>query len=151
MRETHSLQEFQEAAREYARGLTPLPDHATVVGLCGDLGSGKTTFVQDVAKALGISHHLASPTFLIMKSYSLRSQHFAFLVHIDTYRLKQSEELKKLGFEKLLANPRNLIFIEWVDRVADLLPPDAKKISFEYIDDKTRKISYMNSRAPRNL
>ncbi len=142
MEETHNLKEFQDAAREYARGLTPLPDRATVVGLYGNLGAGKTTFVQAVAKALGVNETLNSPTFLIMKSYPLRSQHFAFLIHIDAYRLKKSEELKNLGFTELLANPRNLIFVEWADRVSDILPKDHRKLFFEFVDNTTRKVSF---------
>ncbi len=145
MLETHNLKEFQEAARVLARGLTPLPHRATVVGLVGNLGAGKTTFVQAVANALGINETLNSPTFLILKSYPLPStlnpSAYRLLHHIDAYRLKKSEELKNLGFEKLLADPTNLILIEWSDKVADLLPPNTPTILFEYIDEETRQIS----------
>ena len=141
MKETHNLQEFQAAAAKFAASLRPLPDRATVVGLYGDLGAGKTTFVQLVAKALRVTETLNSPTFLIMKSYPLSTFHFTLLTHIDAYRLKSSDELHKLHFAELLADPENLILIEWADKVADLLPKDHTKLLFEFVDEKTRKIS----------
>ncbi len=143
--ETKNLGEFQAAAREYARSLTPLPARATVVGLYGNLGAGKTTFVQAVARALGVKEKVASPTFLIMKSYKLFAFRFEFLVHLDAYRLNSGEDLRKLGFEKLLADPHNLVFIEWANRVADILPKGHIKFHFDFIDDATRHISFSYS------
>ena len=123
---THSqtLQEFNASAAKFARSITPLQDRATVVGLYGDLGAGKTTFVQAAARALGITVMVQSPTFLIMKSYPLVGSHFSRLIHIDAYRLKHSEELQRLGFAELLRDPGNLIFVEWADRVSEILPSD---------------------------
>lgn len=150
---THNLAEFHKTARDFALGLTPLPDRATVVGLYGDLGAGKTTFVQAVAKALGVTETVNSPTFLIFKKYQLPSGLspssegeiergcFKTLIHVDTYRLKSSEELRKLRFDDLLTDPKNLIMVEWADKVADLLPKDHFKIFFEFIDNITRRIS----------
>ncbi len=147
---THNLVEFQKAAADFARGLRPVQGHATVVGLYGDLGAGKTTFVQAAAKALGVSETVNSPTFLIVKSYKLparrlaggKVESFKTLVHIDAYRLKHSYELRKLHFVELLADPKNLILIEWADKVADLLPKDHIKLHFEFIDDTTRKVTH---------
>ena len=138
---THNLTEFQKTASDFACGLTPLPDRATVVGLYGDLGAGKTTFTQAVAKALGVTETLNSPTFLIMKSYPLPSTFYHLLIHIDAYRLKSSEELKKLRFDDLLVDPHNLILIEWADKVADVLPQNHIKLRFEFVDSTTRKIA----------
>lgn len=138
---TTSLEEFQKVARDFTLKLVPLPDHATVVGLYGDLGAGKTTFVQAGAKALGITETVNSPTFLILKSYKLSAKSYKLLHHIDAYRLKTSAELTKLRFDELLTDPQNLIFIEWADKVADILPKDHRKILFEFIDNTTRKIS----------
>ncbi|MCR4311519.1 MAG: tRNA (adenosine(37)-N6)-threonylcarbamoyltransferase complex ATPase subunit type 1 TsaE [Candidatus Taylorbacteria bacterium] len=116
-------------------------DHATVVGLYGNLGSGKTTFVQALAKALGVETHVSSPTFLIMKSYKLSTFNFQLLTHVDAYRLKGADELSNLRFDELLANPQNLILIEWADKVADLLPLDHIRLTFEFVDEKTRKLT----------
>lgn len=141
-KKTHNLDEFKKTAEKFALGLTPLSDRATVVGLYGDLGAGKTTFVQAVAKALGVTETVNSPTFLIVKSYKLQVKSFKTLVHIDAYRLKSSDELRKLRFADLLADPRNLILVEWADKVTDLLPKDPRQLHFEFVDDQTRKISF---------
>lgn len=152
MEKTNNLQEFQKKARDFALDLTPLPNRATVVGLYGDLGSGKTTFVQSVAKALGISHVITSPTFLIFKRFKIpafaqalrtgrQDSRFKNLIHVDAYRLKNGEELRRLRFEELLRDPTNLIFIEWADRVADILPENHQKLYFEFVDEQKRKIS----------
>ena len=137
----HTLEEFRKAAQDFALGLQPLPNRATVVGLYGDLGAGKTTFVQAAAKAFAIPNHIVSPTFLIMRTYPLPTPPYELFTHIDAYRLSDSEELKKLRFEELLKDPKGLILIEWADKVADLLPKDHTKLHFEFVDDKTRKIS----------
>ena len=67
---------------------------------------------------------------------------FKNLIHIDAYRLNNADELRNLGFADLLADPENLILIEWADKVADILPKDHIKLRFEFIDDTTRKISF---------
>ena len=130
-------------------------DRATVVGLYGNLGSGKTTFTQYVAGILEVEEHLTSPTFVIMKRFKIKPARterspfgtggdlrFKNLIHADCYRLKNSDELRRLGFEELLREPKSLILIEWAEHVADILPLDHLKLSFEFIDDKTRKISF---------
>jgi len=127
-------------AEQFARGLAPRSKSATVVGLYGDLGAGKTTFVQAVAKALGVSTTVNSPTFLIFKTYQLQTTNYKLLIHVDAYRLKSSDELKKLRFDELLSDPKNLILIEWADKVADLLPADHIRIRLHHIDDSTRSI-----------
>ena len=115
---------------------------ATIVGLYGNLGSGKTTFVQCVAEILGVAEHVTSPTFIIVKSYKLQVTSFKSLIHIDAYRLKSGVELSKLGFEELLHNPANIIIVEWADKVADILPLNHIKLRFEFINETTRKIIF---------
>lgn len=114
---------------------------ATVVGLVGNLGAGKTTFVQCVAEAFGVKEQITSPTFVIMKFYKISYSRFDTLIHIDAYRLKGGDELRKLGIDNILKNPKNLILIEWADLVADVLPDDTIKMNFEFVDDQTRKIT----------
>jgi len=139
--QTTSLEEFQEEARKFATEVRCIPGRATVVGLYGNLGAGKTTFVQTVARALGVMETVNSPTFLIFKRYALHGSCYTNLIHVDAYRLKSSEELRKLRFDELLADPKNLILIEWADKVSDILPSDHTKLSFEFVDDTTRTIS----------
>ncbi len=137
-----SLKETEVAAKVFMKKLLPRKDSATIVALSGDLGSGKTTFVQAVAKILGVTENITSPTFVLIKSYTLNASHFTLLYHIDAYRLKNGEEIKKLGWQEMLADPKNIIFIEWPENVTGAIPKNAKKIGFEFIDDTTRRIRY---------
>src|SRR6185295_9613936 len=82
---------------------------ATIVGLYGDLGSGKTCFMQGVGATLGISENIVSPTFVIEKIYKLEHDSFSHLIHIDAYRLEKAEELLHLGWQEIIDNPANLI------------------------------------------
>ncbi|OHA26188.1 MAG: tRNA (adenosine(37)-N6)-threonylcarbamoyltransferase complex ATPase subunit type 1 TsaE [Candidatus Taylorbacteria bacterium RIFCSPHIGHO2_02_FULL_46_13] len=113
---------------------------ATVLALYGDLGSGKTTFVQELAKHLGITDVVQSPTFVIEKIYRISHNNFSNFIHIDAYRIEQEIELVNLGWKELVADPNNLIAIEWADRVEGLLPKDALRIRFKFIDKTTREI-----------
>lgn len=131
-----------EIASELLSRLIP-GERATILGLRGDLGAGKTTFTQSLAEALGVKEKVTSPTFVIMKVYQLpREQKFQHLVHIDCYRLESSKELDHLGFEELTEDPGNLIILEWPEKVAEILPPQTKFIDFEFIDELSRDISY---------
>lgn len=113
---------------------------ATVVALQGDLGAGKTTFVQGVAKALGITEPITSPTFVIQKIYPLVGQIFEHLVHIDAYRLKSAHELAVLRWEETLRNPGNLVCIEWPERIVEAIPKGVVWFSLRFIDEQTRGI-----------
>ena len=136
-----SLGETEKIAREFlAENISKNENSATVVGLYGDLGSGKTAFTQAVAKCLGVKEAVTSPTFVIEKIYKLDHQNFDHLIHIDSYRLKSGDELLHLGWEEIAKNPKNLIFIEWPEKVAEILPNDIKKIHFTFVDENTREI-----------
>ncbi len=101
-------------------------ERALVVGLSGDLGAGKTTFVQGVAKHLGVKSKISSPTFVIMKKYALKNQKHKFLFHLDAYRLKNEKELLHLGWEEIINNKDHLVFIEWPENVAKIVPKHTK-------------------------
>src|SRR3989344_6041888 len=101
---------------------------ATVVALQGELGSGKTYFVQNFGKVLGVKEHITSPTFVLMNIYNIDLRGFKRLIHIDAYRFEKEEELLVLGWEKLIENPDNIIFLEWPERVEGLIPKEAKRI-----------------------
>ena len=108
-------------------------DHARVVALTGNLGAGKTTFIQGFAVALGIKEKIQSPTFVLMKIYFLpRQKIIKHLVHIDAYRIETSSEMEHLGLRDLLEDQDAIILIEWADRVKKLLPKDTKWIMFEH-------------------
>ncbi len=137
-----SLEEMAAWAERVVRGLPRKQTHATVLALTGDLGAGKTAFVQAAAKILGVSRRVASPTFVLLKFYDIPSGGFwRKLVHLDAYRLNTGADLQKLGWDKLLADPQNIIFLEWPERVADVLPPNTHQLFFRFVDEKTRFVS----------
>jgi len=115
-------------------------DAATVVTLSGELGAGKTTFAQGIARALGVEETVSSPTFVIEKIYQLSGQRFEKLIHIDAYRLKNQHELDVLGWKEIITEPKNLIVLEWPERVAEAIPENAIRIRFD-IEGDTRIIS----------
>ena len=115
---------------------------ALVIALEGELGAGKTTFVQGLAKALKIKAKVKSPTFVLIKKYKVRaSKEFQYLYHLDCYRLRDHHDLETLGIKAILNNPDNLVLIEWSDRVKKILPKKHIKIHIDHISDKERKIT----------
>ena len=125
----------REERRERALG-------ATVVALSGDLGAGKTTLTQAIARELGIRENVISPTFVIMKSYATSERGFSRLVHIDAYRLGASSELEKLGWVELIADPGNLVLIEWPEKVPEAIPAHARHITLAHKNEDERDISF---------
>ncbi len=119
-----------------------------VVALYGDLGAGKTTFVQFLAKALGIKEKILSPTFVIMKTFSLSKPtgSFKFLTHIDAYRLKSAKDLIALGLKDLLKNKENILVIEWPEKIERYLPSNTVRLYFEVLGEKKRKVIIENSK-----
>jgi len=105
---------------------------ALVIGLSGDLGAGKTTFIQGFCRSIGIRKRITSPTFVLFKRFKVNNPRFANLYHIDCYRLKKPEELLKLGFKEILNNPQNIVLIEWAEKIKKILPKKIIRISFEY-------------------
>ena len=120
---------------------------ALVVALEGNLGSGKTTFIQGLAAGLGIKESVLSPTFLILKEFTLRfsakggpASGWKYFYHIDAYRLKNSVEILELGFKDLIKNHQNLILIEWADRIKKILPKNVLRIKFLNLGGNKRRI-----------
>jgi tRNA threonylcarbamoyladenosine biosynthesis protein TsaE len=141
-----SLTDTRNIAQKFLAELSSTPQGATIVGLHGDLGAGKTAFTQAVAQILGVQDVVTSPTFIIEKLYKLDDKHFDQLIHIDAYRLESGKELADLGWREIAENPKNLILIEWPEKVAEILPADMKKIQFTFIDEHTREIEFQNSK-----
>jgi tRNA threonylcarbamoyladenosine biosynthesis protein TsaE len=140
---TNSSEETKKVGHALAATLEKEPlntKQAFVVALEGDLGSGKTTFIQGLAKGLKVRENVLSPTFVIQKDFSLGLGHYKNFYHIDAYRLKNPEELLELGFEDLISNPENLIVIEWADKVKKILPRNILRIKFENLGKDKRKI-----------
>lgn len=100
-----------------------------VISLTGDLGAGKTTFVQGAAKGLGVEEPVLSPTFTLVREYRGVSPVF----HVDVYRLDRLQEVLDLGFEEML-DSGGVVFIEWGDAIEALLPDDYLQIEMSIPD-----------------
>ena len=101
-----------------------------VLALSGDLGTGKTTFTQSFAKAMGVRKRILSPTFLIMKRFPLKASSFKNLYHLDAYRVK-AEDLRRLDVGEIFEG-ENIVLIEWADRVKKILPKGTIWIKFQH-------------------
>ncbi len=113
---------------------------AIVFGLIGDLGGGKTTFLQGFAKGLGIKERILSPTFVIIKRFKIKDLRFTNFYHIDCYRIQKPKEILDLGFKEIISNPKNIVAIEWADRISKILPKNSIILKFEFISQNKRKI-----------
>jgi tRNA threonylcarbamoyladenosine biosynthesis protein TsaE len=118
-----------------------ITDQAAVVTLTGDLGSGKTTFTQQLAKSLQVTEQVVSPTFGIMKSYEINGHlYFDTLVHIDAYRIEDISEVGPLRFKELFQVPRTLICIEWPERIVDILPTQKVAVTISIANGEDRDV-----------
>ena len=111
---------------------------AVVIGLQGELGAGKTTFLQGFARGLGIKEKITSPTFVLMKRFEIPQQdikisrhNYRNFYHLDCYRIEQPSEILTLGWQEIINNPKNIIAIEWPDKIKPLLPKNIFWIKFK--------------------
>jgi tRNA threonylcarbamoyladenosine biosynthesis protein TsaE len=133
--QTHSLDETIAEGRRFAQRLQA----GDCVALVGPLGAGKTQFARGVALGMGLDdgRMVHSPTFVLMQEYPGRVP----VYHLDAYRLTHpAAELLDLGFEEFLAD--GVLLLEWADRAAALLPPNAWRVSFEITGPTDRQISF---------
>ncbi|NTW46070.1 MAG: tRNA (adenosine(37)-N6)-threonylcarbamoyltransferase complex ATPase subunit type 1 TsaE [Candidatus Moranbacteria bacterium] len=141
------ISESVEDTRRIAAGFVANVSPGSVVALFGDLGAGKTAFSAGILSALGAKGPFQSPTFVIMHRYDLATpsaQGIRRIYHIDAYRIDDPEELRKLGFEEWISDPEGLVLIEWPERLGDLLPEDATRVSLSWVSETERKISWKN-------
>ncbi|HEX8932564.1 MAG TPA: tRNA (adenosine(37)-N6)-threonylcarbamoyltransferase complex ATPase subunit type 1 TsaE [Patescibacteria group bacterium] len=131
---TNNFVETQQIGLEFAKTLKG----GEVICLYGDLGSGKTTFVQGLAKGLGIEKKIISPTFIIMRTY--RIQNSKNFYHVDLYRIEESKDVESLGLLEIMKDKDNIVVIEWPERIEDLLPEKRIDIIFAYLDEDKREI-----------
>jgi len=141
---TKSSEETQNLAQKLARKLK----RDEVIALFGNLGSGKTTFVQGLARGLGIKQRIISPTFIIIRKYQISNISPRFgeagefpisnFYHIDLYRIQKTEGL---GLEEIINSRDGIIAIEWAEKIEKLLPKKRIEIYFENISENERKIT----------
>lgn len=141
-------EEMVEVVHEVlARGTAHDYKRAFVVALSGDLGAGKTTFTQALARELGVMETVVSPTFVVMKIYETgggrgakKAEPFSRLIHLDAYRVEDLDEMRVLRFPELVAQNNTIICIEWPEKIADLIPSDALRLTFA-IEGETRIVT----------
>ena len=145
--ETKTSQETKKVASILAKkAVGHQGRQARIFALEGNLGSGKTTFVQGFARALGIREKIQSPTFVLMKIYKLRQvtrdkRHgIRHLIHIDCYRTDSPKDLLHLGFKDLLKDKDAIILIEWADRIKKLIPPNVIWLKFSHGKSPSERI-----------
>ena len=129
---TNSEQETEAAGAAFARELTP----GAVAAMYGDLGAGKTAFVRGMARGLGITCHVQSPTFTIVNEY----EGDVPLFHFDMYRLGGAEELFDIGWEDYL-DRGGICAVEWSENVEDAFDGTEYVVSFRKTGEKSREIT----------
>ncbi len=124
------IEETKKLANDFAAELIG----GEVVLLNGDLGAGKTTFTQFVFSALGVKEVVNSPTFAILKSYQGKFT----LHHFDTYRITYEEAIEA-GFDEIFEEKDSIIFVEWSENIAPLLPEKVIKINIKHLSENERE------------
>jgi len=126
-----------DETRTVGAGLAELLVPGDVISLTGDLGAGKTTFVQGAARGLGVGEPVVSPTFVLVREY----RGDVPVYHLDVYRLDRLQEVIDLGFEDLL-DPSGVIFVEWGDAIDALLPDEHLRVELRTDDGDARRLSF---------
>jgi len=148
---TTSYEQTQKIGKKLAKEILNLKKNknAVVIGLSGNLGGGKTTFIQGFAKGLGIKEKILSPTFVILKRFKITKpktqnpkSEFINFYHFDCYRVKNEKDIIELGFEEVIKNPGNIIAIEWPERVKKVLPQKIIVINFKFTDKNKREVVF---------
>lgn len=131
---TRTVEETQKLGKTIGQGIK----FPIVIGLSGDLGSGKTAFVQGLAEGLEVpgEYYITSPTFTLINEYPGRFP----LIHIDLYRLDGIHDLEDIGLDELMYD-QAVIAIEWAEKMSHQLPDDHLAMTFEITNDDDRKIS----------
>ncbi len=136
---TKSPKETAKLAKILAKEVSKLLSkrkHALTIGLQGELGAGKTVFIQAFARGLKIKGRLTSPTFVLMKKHKN-------LYHIDCYRIKNPKDILDLDFKEIISIPKNIVLIEWAEKIKKILPKDKIWIKFNILSEKKRLIKFL--------
>ncbi len=125
-------EETEDAGERLGRTLEP----GAVVALTGELGAGKTCFIQGLVRGLGVTGRATSPTFVLINQYPGRVP----VYHVDAYRTESLTELMDLGLLELLGGG-GVTIIEWADKLESLLPPEAIHVHIDGVGDQPRAIT----------
>ncbi len=133
---TKSAKETFEVGRKIGSSLKG----SEILALVGELGAGKTTFIQGLANGMGIKNKIVSPTFILMRSYEGEK---LTLYHLDLYRLEGDikTQVKELGIDDFWGRNDNVTVVEWADKSKEVFPEKTIWINFEKINEDERKIT----------
>src|SRR3990167_9955623 len=130
----------QKIAQDLAKNLKG----GEVIALFGDLGAGKTVFVQGLARGLGINRKVISPTFVFMRSYPfLHHKKPLTFYHIDLYRGQDATDFRNLGLDEVFTEDA-IVVLEWAEKIRDVLPKKRIDVIINVTGEKSRKISIKN-------
>jgi tRNA threonylcarbamoyladenosine biosynthesis protein TsaE len=125
-----------------------------IICLTGQLGSGKTTFAQGVLKGLGAKGPYTSPTFVVMKHYRItrntKHETASNVYHIDAYRVGPKDILD-LGWEEIISGKKNIVIVEWAERIKAIVPKSAIWIEFKHLKDNMRELEVSSKRKTKNV
>lgn len=134
---SHSYAETETIGFETGKSLRK----GSVISLRGSLGAGKTVFAKGVARSLGITEAIVSPTFTIVQEYDGTMK----MYHLDLYRLSGEDEFESMGGEEFLY-PDGISLIEWSEKIDSMLPDDTIYVSITINDDQSRNIEIKEGR-----
>ena len=136
MKTTYTLSQLDEVAKQIIA-----ESKSKVLLFYGEMGNGKTTLIKALCKALGVSDPVTSPTFSIVNEY-LGAQN-TLLYHFDCYRIEEEEEILDIGFDQYLENG-DWIFIEWPQKIKNLLPTNSQEIKISNLNINSRSIEILS-------
>ena len=132
------ISKSEKQTKKIASDLAKNLEGQNIVCLYGELGAGKTTIVSGFAKGLGLRKRILSPTFVIERQYQIpKSKRILF--HIDLYRLETIRQIEDLGISELLNDKKNIVMVEWAEKLESLLPKRRIEVKFK-VEDGYRQI-----------
>ena len=140
---SYSSEETKCIAAQFALRLTrPKRERkrALVVALNGELGSGKTTFVQGFLAGLGLKKRALSPTFILVRKTIITHGNFKSFFHIDAYRIRHIRELVAMDIEKIFENPKHIVLIEWANNIREAIPRGTEQVNLSYGSKENERI-----------
>jgi tRNA threonylcarbamoyladenosine biosynthesis protein TsaE len=139
---TKSEKETEKLGEEFGKKILKEKPGKTakILFLEGDLGGGKTTFLKGFARGLGIREKILSPTFILFRKFQIPNSKFQNFYHIDCYRIETAKEILNLGFREIIKDPKNIVAIEWAEKIKKILPKKVLKIKFKILGKKEREI-----------
>ena len=131
----HTLDSLADAAEIFLDSIGEIP----LIAFSGEMGAGKTTFIQALCRALGVPQDVNSPTFSLVNEYFTTTGESMF--HFDLYRIEDPDELFDLGYEEYFFSGKRC-FIEWPEKASHLIPDDALLVRIHVKDDGSRELRY---------